>query len=170
MSYTIKKYVADTMLGKLAKWLRVMGYDTHYQSIYSEQEIEKLIQEGRLLLSRKKSQIDKYQQSFFISSEKINEQLIELKAKGLINRPGPKWFSRCLICNEELISIPVNQASDKIPEYIYYQNIERIRNCIKCNRYYWPGSHRRRMLDQLYRWKIICDPSPFLNKSDKDVV
>ena len=155
----MKRFIADTMLGKLAKWLRVMGYDTYYQSVYRERAMEGFIQEGRVLLSRNRSLIEKYRPSFFIRSERINEQLIEMRDNGFLKDSKSLWFSRCLVCNEKLRLISINDAPEKIPDYVYYQNITIISYCTVCSRYYWPGSHRGRMLEQLSQWGVTSDNS-----------
>ena len=53
-------FVADSMLGKLAKWLRVLGYDTHYQGYYGPGVIAQLVKDNRLLLSRHNETVNRY--------------------------------------------------------------------------------------------------------------
>ena len=148
------RFLADSMLGKLAKWLRVMGFDTHYQTNYTQGEIETLIYQGYLLLTRHKRKKSHFPDSFFIQSDKIKGQLQELKNRGLIPSPMSKWFTRCLTCNIPIYEVPVEDARDNIPEYVFYQNITGIRFCPSCMRYYWPGSHKTRMIRQLQEWGI----------------
>jgi uncharacterized protein with PIN domain len=46
----------------------------------------------------------------------------------------------------------VGEAREGIPEYVYYQGLTKIRTCPSCGRYFWPGSHRERMIEQLTTW------------------
>lgn len=142
------------MLGRLAKWLRVMGYDTHYQPLYTIDEIDKLISNDRVFITRNKSYYTKYKPSLLITSNKINDQLHEVKNKRQLSFNLKKSFSRCLSCNVKLESVTLKSASGYIPEYILTQNPKGVSHCPACNRYFWPGSHRKKMLDQITQWGL----------------
>jgi hypothetical protein len=146
------RFIADSMLGRLAKWLRVMGYDTHYQPYYDEDAIGHLVHEGRRLLSRHRPTVDHYPNSLFIHSDHIRGQLHEMRSSDLITTDRSKWFSRCLICNVALNVAESEDVRESVPEYIFYQNITGIRSCPSCGRYFWPGSHRQMMIMQLEEW------------------
>jgi len=147
-----KRFLADSMLGRLAKWLRIMGYDTHYQTFYKEDEIGQLAREGRMLLSRHRQRIDQCPHSTHIHSDHVKEQLHEMKNGKCLTPDRSKWFSRCLICNVPLKVAEAENARQNVPEYVFYQNIAGIRFCPSCGRYFWPGSHRQRMIKQLEEW------------------
>jgi len=146
------RFIADSMLGRLAKWLKVMGYDTHYQPLYIEDVIGHLVHEGCWLLSRHRPTVDHYPNSLFIHSDHIRGQLHEMRSSDLITTDRSKWFSRCLICNVTLNVAESEDVRESVPEYIFYQNITGIRSCPSCGRYFWPGSHRQRMIMQLEEW------------------
>ena len=146
------RFLADSMLGRLAKWLRIMGYDTLYQSYYPPAVIDQFVKEGLLLLSRHKITADKYTSALLLHGNSVGEQLAELKQKVSLTPNRLNWFTRCLICNTFLKEVPASQAKENLPEYIYFQNISGIRLCPSCGRYYWPGSHRARMVHQLEKW------------------
>ena len=146
------RFLADTMLGKLAKWLRIMGYDTIYRSSYKMGEIEENITAGRLILSRNTRLTDTHGHFFLIRSVHVGDQLHELSEGGYIIPQKSGWFSRCLVCNVILKNIPVEAARESVPEYVFYQNLTAIRFCPTCGRYFWPGSHRDRMIHQLKAW------------------
>ncbi len=145
-------FVADSMLGRLAKWLRVMGYNTHYQSFYGEAFIERLVNEGRRLLSRHRGTIEQYSNSLFIRSDHVKDQLHEMKSRGNIVSEKSNCFTRCLICNVLLKEAEARAARENVPEYVFHQNISDIRFCPTCGRYFWPGTHRERMIKQLEEW------------------
>ncbi len=147
------RFLIDSMLGKLAKWLRVMGFDTHYQPVYTKEEIENLISGGRLFVTRNKSYHTKYKPLLLIKSSKISDQLHELKNRDYLHFDLEKSFSRCLLCNVKLVSVKYDD-SGYIPEYIMDQNPEGIRYCPSCDRYFWPGSHRKKMLEQITQWGL----------------
>ncbi len=147
-----ERFVADSMMGKLAKWLRIMGYDTLYQSYYRPGALDQLLKEGRRLLTRHEKRADHYREAILLRPNRVAEQLAELK-KRLPLRPDPsRWFSRCLICNALLKHAALEEARENVPEYVFYRNIHSIRVCPRCGRYYWPGTHRMRMIQQLEQW------------------
>lgn len=156
MDSTETRFVADSMLGTLAKWLRVMGFDTHYQPFYDEQTVDRLIRDGFVLISKHRKKIHRYPHSILILSDRVKYQLQEMKDMGYIPAPRSRWFTRCLRCNTLLKAISVKDARENIPEYIYYQNVAEIRFCPSCGRYFWPGSHRHRMINQLREWDIVA--------------
>ena len=147
-----ERFLADSMLGKLAKWLRVMGYDAHYERIYRDGQIESLLRDGRRLLSRHKKTVERYPGAMFILDDHVGDQLKALKRQGQIQIAKEIWFSRCLACNVALVDADFSEARENVPEYIFYQNVKNIRYCPSCGRFFWPGSHRRRMIDQLGKW------------------
>lgn len=149
------RFVADSMLGKLAKWLRVLGYDTHYESHYRPGVIDQLTGDGRRLLSRQKKSVDLYSSSVLLCSNNTGGQLAELKEKIHLEPDRSRWFSRCLVCNVVLEEADVSQAKENVPEYVFYENMAGIRFCPSCGRYYWPGSHRMRMTRKLVEWGIV---------------
>jgi uncharacterized protein with PIN domain len=153
MEFQMKRFIADSMLGRLAKWLRVMGYDTHYQPFYREGMIAELVHDGRLLLSRNRPTINRYPDSLLILSDKVQGQLEEIKTRGLLILDSTGWFSRCLTCNTLLQEASLEDAREKIPEYTLYQNVTTgLRFCASCGRFYWPGSHRKSMTAKLEEW------------------
>ena len=147
------RFVADSMVGKLAKWLRVLGYDTHYQPHYSPEAIDAFVREGRLLLTRHKRRAERVSNAaVLIRCNGIREQLMELKRDLHLEPARSIWFSRCLICNAILRQAREGVAGAKIPEYVLYQNRTNISCCPLCGRHFWPGSHRARMEKQLKEW------------------
>lgn len=145
-------FLTDTMLGKLAKWLRVMGYDVHYQSYYKKGEIQAYINEGRLLLSRSRSVTELFSNSLLILSNHVKDQIQELMNASLISSDRSRWFTRCILCNAVLNQAKKEEARDRLPEYVFSQNINGIRYCPSCKRYFWPGSHKEKMINLMVEW------------------
>ena len=140
------------MLGKLSKWLRIMGYDTHYQSFYTKERISHLVDDGRILLSRHSSTVQQYPNSLLIRSDHVKEQIHEMKSKDYLTLQRSEWFNRCLICNVLLRKAEAEYARENVPEYVFHNNMTEIRFCPSCNRYFWPGNHRKNMIEQLEEW------------------
>jgi uncharacterized protein with PIN domain len=148
------KFIADSMLGRLAKWLRVLGYDTLYQPFYRQGVIGESVREGRKLLSRHRSTVTRYAGSMLIRSNHLKDQLYEMKKSGAITSDRSRWFTRCLLCNVPLQKAEGTHARENVPEYVFYQSASGIRFCPSCGRYFWPGSHRDRMVGQLEQWGL----------------
>lgn len=146
------RFVADSMLGSLARWLRVLGYDTHYRSRYTFDELAERVSEGRVLLSRQPSPAGALQEALLIRSQRAGLQLQEVRQAMGLAPPFSQWFSRCIRCNTLLEEAdPINAAST-LPDYVVNNYPSAIRRCPGCGRYYWPGTHRDKMLSQLSAW------------------
>lgn len=144
------KFIADAMLGKLAKWLRIMGYDTLYFSGQDKGEmIQKAREEGRIILTRDTRLVSQKSlpPSLFIHSDYLKEQLQEVSRNYPI-LPADKAFSLCSACNAPLRPINKKRVEGRVPEYVYMQ-YTRFSHCPRCQRIYWPGSHYRIMADRL---------------------
>lgn len=149
------KFLADRMLGKLAKELRMLGYDTLY---YRGEKTYPLIQlareEGRVILTRNTKLIPKRPEDHIIKikEDKPLLQLRELIQKGHLSLNEKLLFSRCLLCNILLHPIPREEVEGKVPDFIFYQQKD-FYWCPKCSKIYWPGSHQDHMqikIDELW--------------------
>jgi len=149
-----KKFIADAMLGNLAKWLRALGFDTWYQRYYGRDALERLLSGDRVLLSRNRKTIARHPGSVLIRSDHLSEQMLEMRSAGLITEKGG-WFTRCLICNVPLEKAEPLDSGRNIPEYVYHEKRDDISRCPSCCRYFWPGTHRERMIKQLREWGFI---------------
>ncbi len=147
------EFLLDSMLGRLAKWLRIMGYDTHYQSKYRLGELYRLSKD-RIFVTRNKALYSKLN-GVLLSSDILDDQIRELKEKLQLYPDIKNFFSRCVICNRKLIKAPLKLAQEYVPEYVFLENRDKIRYCPSCNRFYWPGTHRQNMIRRLKKWGII---------------
>ncbi len=141
------KFLADRMLGKLAKGLRILGYDTVY---YRGEEPYPMIQlarrEARVILTRNSKLLPRRPEDRIIRITEDHPflQLKELIQKRCIGADGENPFSRCLLCNAILNEIPWEAAEGKVPDFIYHQEKEFFQ-CPTCQRIYWQGSHIENM-------------------------
>jgi hypothetical protein len=146
------KFVADRMLGKLAKWLRFLGYDTTYSSDLSEDKCLAQVNEGRILLTRNTRLRHRLARDklFFINHNDPRVQLQEL-IRGLRLRPEPnRFFTRCAVCNEVLEPIEGADAYGRVPDYIWTAH-NRFSQCKRCRKLYWEGSHLERNRKEIAR-------------------
>jgi len=145
------KFLADRMLGKLAKGLRMLGYDTIYYRGQDPYQLFQLArQEGRVILTRNTKLIPKRSEDRIlrVTEDKPLPQLRELIQKGRISPDEENLFSRCLLCNALLNEIPREEAEGKVPDFILYQQKE-FSQCPECRRIYWQGSHPKNMQKKL---------------------
>jgi len=91
---------------------------------------------------------------FLLRSDHVGEQLKELKDLGCLTLDRSKFFSRCLLCNVSLIQADPETAKSTLPEYVFHENPSRVLFCPECGRFFWPGTHRARMLKQLEDWGL----------------
>ena len=145
------KFLADHMLGKLAKELRMLGYDTLYYRGENGYPLIKLArEEGRVILTRNSKLLPKRSEDHIIriTEDKPSLQLKELIRKGYVSLNEEKLYSRCLLCNAPLDKISRDEAEGKVPDFIFYQHKEFSR-CPRCLRIYWAGSHLDHMEEKV---------------------
>lgn len=137
------KFLADHMLGKLAKYLRFLGYDTYYPNgrMSDDEIIEIAERENRIILTRDK-ELARRSGGFYLESENYEEQLQIVIKKFNLN--ADNMLSRCSICNESLISVDKEKVKKKVPEYVY-EHTDEFYMCPKCGRVYWWGTHTERI-------------------------
>jgi len=145
-------FVADTMLGNLAKYLRIMGYDTFYQTSYPDQRLSELVKGGRILLTRNHTTAAQYVNSVFIDHDLVKDQLKAVDKSLKLPRDRRDWFSRCIVCNSSLSKAELEAARQNVPDFVFFTHHERIVFCSTCKRFYWPGTHRERMGERLKDW------------------
>jgi uncharacterized protein with PIN domain len=147
----IYKFAADRMLGKLAKWLRLMGQDVIYgPHLTGYGLIRAARQEGRLILTRDRRLKQKQPPEFlFIESDGYCEQLRQVvRACGI--EPMARAFTRCAECNALLEPRAKEAVETLVPPYVFSTQ-ERFFGCPDCRRIYWPATHHDRMLEELKR-------------------
>lgn len=134
------RFLADHMLGSLAKWLRFFGFDTAYPKVLPDKELITLAKrENRIVLTRDKDLANvKSIDALFIESTDLEEQLLQVITT--FNLKITNEFSRCSLCNSILIEVEKGQVKDKVPEKVYnWQN--EYWKCPTCDKYYWQGTH-----------------------------
>ena len=146
------KFLCDQMLGTLAKWLRIYGFDTFF--VNSEMDDAKLIEitkkENRILITRDRNLIQSARRenikTIEIKTTDINEQISTVL--GDIKIDKTKVLSRCILCNTEVEEIKKEEIKDKVPKRVFDNN-EKFWFCKKCNKIYWKGTHYEKMFEKI---------------------
>jgi len=144
------RFVADVMLGRLAKWLRIAGFDVLYSNRYADDELIALsLAEDRILLSRDTRLLVRkpVRRFVFLESERILDQIRQVfQATDTKRLPG--LLSRCLTCNVMLDELTQELARDRVPPYVL-ETQARFKSCPNCGRVFWAGTHREAVLRTL---------------------
>jgi uncharacterized protein len=140
--FTEHKFYTDQMLGKLCKWLRILGFDTIYCNENDFIDLQKNCNDAkRIFLSRSRKNIEKINlpSSLLIQSEDSWEQLKQVFDVFCLKRPE-NIFTRCLDCNEAVINIDKKEIKEKIPEKSF-ESFNEFNKCPKCGKIFWKGTH-----------------------------
>jgi uncharacterized protein with PIN domain len=152
------KFICDDNLGKLAKWLRILGYDTlFFDSIEDGDLVARALREDRLVLSRD-TQLSRFklklgEMLILIKTDKPLEQLKQVLEQLKLKPSKKLLFSRCLLCNEPLEDVKKEEIKDKLYPYVYRTH-NQFSHCPKCDRIYWPATHVERMRERLSKADI----------------
>ena len=163
------KFIADGMLGKLTRWLRMLGQDVEYsKSLYDEQLIQTAKAENRILLTR---DLKLYQRA---RKQGVDTALIEgaTKAEKLASLASRSDFkleidimvSRCPICNTPIKSVSKDKILDKIPEATS-AHYDEFWECPRCGQIYWRGSHWMRIEKTLQEARQILKSESVSSRS-----
>jgi len=130
------------MLGRLARWLRLLGFDTHYDHRISDSRLLRVAKEqGRIILTRDTGliRVRGIQDYLFIKANDPFQQLLEV-----IHAFSLKDFlplSRCVVCNGQLSKVSdKKEIRDSIPDFVFH-NFHNFLRCRDCGKIFWEGTH-----------------------------
>ncbi len=130
------------MLGRLAKWLRLLGFDVLYYPAIDDRQVKKISREQeRTILTRdtRMLQCKAVRNAVFIRSDRIADQLLEMKE--ILQLQDPDAARRCALCNDRLLSVADScEVKDLVPDYVHH-NFSSFMRCSGCGKIYWEGSH-----------------------------
>ncbi len=143
----MRKYVLYGPLGRLAKWLRLLGFDVLFfqgpVGSFSRESVE----DDRVVVV--KGLRNSFPGAVSIESDFVEEQVVEFISKTGEILNEELFFTRCSLCNRILEEISVREASARgVPEYVLFAH-NKFRYCAGCERVYWPGTHRSRFLTKV---------------------
>lgn len=155
----ILKFVVDGMLGKLTRWLRMLGHDVEYFNLLDDNELIKVAKsEERVLLTR---DVELYRKAategvkaFLIEGKNEGEMLAELAGKYNFNLEIDVSNSRCPKCNSRIRPVEKEEVAEEIPESTskFYNDFWK---CQKCGKIYWQGAHWKRINETLTQAKQV---------------
>jgi hypothetical protein len=140
-------FVVDGHLGRLAAYLRMLGFDTWYERLADDAQLASVSNtEHRILLTRDVGLLKRreVQNGYFVRADKPLEQLSEMSRRlALPSYSSP--FTRCMECNGSLVTVRKSEVADLLPPHTRETKNDFSR-CVKCGRIFWRGSHHARML------------------------
>jgi uncharacterized protein with PIN domain len=146
------KLLCDHMLGSLAKWLRIFGFDTLYpDAMTNDDDILRIAKtETRLLISRDKELISRGKKAKLdvleLQTTNLDEQLALVLTHLPINRT--QVLTRCTLCNTPLISVEKKAIKTHVPPKVF-ETRDQFWFCSVCDKYYWMGTHYENMIEKI---------------------
>ena len=136
------KFIVTKELGRLARWLRILGFDTvYFKSDNKGTLILEALREDRFIITRSKQKREELKKKKVeIISCNLSEQLKEVIKALNIKIDEKQMFTRCTLCNESLEEVKKEEFKESIPEYVY-KTQDLFMKCPGCNKIYWQGSH-----------------------------
>lgn len=145
------KFLVDFMLGRLAKWLRVFGYDTVYLKNESgKNPVLESLKEDRILVTRNMRLSGKPAWKLaLIKSDDVSEQLKQLVTELKLDISKKRLFTICSVCNSPIEPVKdKNEIKALVPEYVFNTQND-FSKCSKCNKLYWHGTHMDLLLKDI---------------------
>lgn len=146
------KFMVDRMLGSLAKWLRILGYDSRYDNNFTDEQILDVAKdEGRIILTRDRELAGKGG-GFFLATTYLDEQLAAVSDRFSLTYGADR--RRCSVCNGKLASIDVDRAKEIIPAKSF-EVAKEYWLCESCGKAYWDGTHWVGIMERFRRLGLI---------------
>lgn len=143
------RFLADVMVGSLARWLRLLGFDTLYGPEFDDDALARMANlTGRILLTADRALAARpaVRHPLLVPPSGLDLQLRAV-ARSIPLLPLSRPLTRCPVCNAPLSSLPRDRARDRVPPYVFDAH-EAFLSCVPCGRVFWPGTHR----DHIIGW------------------
>ena len=140
------QFIIDIHLGRLASYLRMMGFDSLYRNDYADNELARVAHlEGRILLTRDRGLLKRSEvtHGYYLRASQPYEQLIEVMRRFNLTRLAVP-FKLCIRCNGTLDDASKEMVRDHLPPKVKERHVQ-FRQCRSCGQVYWQGSHYERM-------------------------
>lgn len=152
----LPRFLADRTLGRLVKWLRMLGYDTAYLPQLSPQGlIREGHRQGRTILTRdtRVARQKNLPPCVFVRDDRFRDQLRQVVTVCQLD-PLHSLFTRCSECNEPLADLPKEKVHGRVPAYVWETQSE-FRHCPSCHRLYWGATHKDKVMEELRGMGLI---------------
>jgi len=136
------KFIITAELGRLARWLRILGYDSiFFDSTKKRDIVIESLREGRIILTRD-ARLSRFSgiRMFRIKSDFVEKQLEQVIKELRLKVEKGNIFTRCVECNTPIVKIEKEGLEDKVPPYVY-KTQEDFMQCPNCKKIYWKGTH-----------------------------
>jgi uncharacterized protein with PIN domain len=143
------RFLADGALGRLARYLRMLGYDAAYlKNRDSAAALRETLKSGRTLLTRRRELAAREDiDAFYVEDDDVTAQLAAT-ARRFDLRFTAQAMARCIECNEPLEQVSKAEVRDELPPHVR-KTQEIFARCPSCGRIYWPGTHYARAVARL---------------------
>lgn len=138
-------FLSDHMLGTLARWLRLLGFDTAYPEPPQDDDalLDRMDTEGRILLTRDRDLADRGgSRALYVASDDLDVQVLSVLRAFNLSPADP--LSRCSLCNAPLEEADKGSVEGEVPVGVF-ESQERFWRCRSCGQIYWQGSHWERI-------------------------
>ncbi|MGQ9705374.1 MAG: Mut7-C RNAse domain-containing protein [bacterium] len=147
------RFYADGTCGDIVKWLRILGFDiiADYKNP-TKLALRNSMKENRIFITRSETLRETQFEEVIKIPPETFVALSYLKERGLLKNIKP--FTRCLVCNTELINVDRSSIKDRVLPYIFQTHSE-FKKCPTCDKIYWQGTHIENMMKKLTDENII---------------
>ncbi len=158
------RFLADDMVGKLARWLRIIGLDVAPAGHVDDNDlVRRALEEDRILLTRHGRLLEQITAKdlkprrgelkwIVLKSPQYLEQIEQVLQETGAKIDEQKLFTRCLVCNSLLDPVSKEAVAGEVPEFTYSVQDKYVR-CRNCNKVFWRGTHTDRILAKLERFR-----------------
>ncbi len=146
------RFVADCMVGRLAKWLRAFGYDVTYHPFAEDAQLTAWAREKDAILLTRDTMLARRKglRIIFVKDDRLEDQLRQVAEETPLDLSQARPLTRCLVCNHLLEPAPRETVRARVPPYVYATQ-DHFMRCPSCRRIYWRGTHAGRIQERLAR-------------------
>jgi uncharacterized protein with PIN domain len=148
------RFFADAMLGRLARWLRILGYDTVWEADVGDAAlVRRALEEARIVVTRDRRLAEEWRgpRVVVLRADGLWEQLRELARRVPLDARRP-LFRRCTRCNTPVEPATREQVAARVPARTLREH-DAFTRCPRCGHVYWEGGHARRIRARLEAWR-----------------
>ncbi len=151
------KFVVDVMLGRLANYLLLLGFDCEYRRQFPDDDLLKFAEtENRVIITRDADLAAEYSTGkvCHLKTTELAEQLKKVKEKFSLNFSKDRLFTRCVGCNKPLVEIEKKEVEEEIPSRTRSW-LDTYYRCPGCEKVYWRGTHYEAVVERLENWDLL---------------
>lgn len=166
------KFIVDAMLGTLAKWLRMIGYDTLYSKSYNDAQILGIAaRTGRIIITSDKGLYRRAEKlklrAVLLPEVDVVRNLAKLASEGLIELRADPSMSRCPLCNGPLKEVTdKNIIRGRVPPGALAR-YAKFYVCVKCGHVYWEGGHWNNIRKMINDARMLVQRSEIVGESNE---